>query len=328
MEYNLKKDDYEDINSLISISSQIKDLYNELYKLELSGKKLSEEYISVIKRLKTTLFVENNIYERIGLSYEKNSAILRYLNENVKENQEFEQELFSFDADLIIPRITSRLTENVIKNCQELIPDELKELDFLKQHVTNSLNNSFDIRDSIIKDLINCLLAIIQKEHNKNPNISNYLKKLKYKVSYFQPKMEMNLLDNNFEIEENPYVESLLISQIYNWPKEIIDEIKQLYGVEYYKRELKTMLVYEDEDLKDDFIMSEMIIGQAFLRAIFLLLDDEIIMTLNDSFNDLINSEKLKPIFANRQEVIKMIINAYEKVKIDKSIPKIISLKL
>lgn len=113
-----------------------------------------------------------------------------------------------------------------------------------------------------------------------------------------------------------------------HWPKEIIEKIKKLYGIEYYNQTINAMLVYEDEDLKDKNIMTKMTVYQSFLRTIFLLFDDDTIMDLNSKFHDLIDDDKMQKVFSTREEVVEMIINAYRKVKNDKNIPKIISLKL
>ena len=51
-------------------------------------------------------------------------------------------------------------------------------------------------------------------------------------------------------------------------------------------------------------------------------------MDLNSKFHDLIDDDKMQKVFSTREEVVEMIINAYRKVKNDKNIPKIISLKL
>ena len=332
MEYNLKKEDYEDINSLIMISSQIKDLYDELYKLELDGKKETVEYSKVIEKLKSSLFVETNIYDRIGNSYEKSIQILMYLEQDNSKLKELEEIIPIFSSNLIISRIKSRIIRNAILKSANIIPDEAKLFLSINgvssKEIMESFSSSINIKESITLDLMNCLLAIIEKETISDKKINNGLKETKYIVSYLYQKVEKSLLENGFEIEKNPYIETILVGQINHWPNEIISKIKNLYGLEYYSQVLKSMLLYDDEDLKDDRIMIKMIINQTFLRTVFLLLDDETIMDLNSSFYDLIDDDKLQNVFENRQKIIEMIINAYRKVKKDKSIPKVISLKL
>lgn len=323
MENELKKEDYENISRLINISQQINSLYDELYQLELTNQK--EEYISTINKLKSMLLIEDDIYVKIGNSYEKNIQILNYLKEN-RPLSLLSQDDLVFETELVIMRIVSKLNKNVLADSQNLIPDEIKTNPLLAQQITQILTSSINIRDSILTDLMYCLLAIIQKE--SDINVHQYLKKVKYKISYLYPKIEKNMLERNFSVEENPWMETILIGQINHYPKDVINEIKQLYGKEYYNKILETMLIYDDEDLKDDQTMNAVLLKQFFLRAIFLLLDDETIMDLNDEFHDLLDNCELQKIFKRKQKIIKMILSAYRKVKQDKSIPKIISLKL
>ena len=331
MEYELKKEDYEDINSLIMISAQIKDLYDELYKLELNGKKGTSEYQAVITRLKSSLFVEDNIYGRIGDDYDKNIQILIYLNQN-NHLEEFERKIPIFSPNLVMARISAKLTRNIMLKTGSVIPDEVKyflEINGISsKELTDSLSTSINVKESITLDLMNCLLAIIEDKQHPDKDVNNQLKETKYTVSYLYHKVEKSLLENGFEIEKNPYVETILVGQMSHWPKEIIEKIKQLYGIEYYNQTINAMLVYEDEDLKDKNIMTKMIVYQSFLRTIFLLFDGDTIMDLNSKFHDLIDDDKMQKVFSTREEVVEMIINAYRKVKNDKNIPKIISLKL
>ena len=332
MKYELTKNDYEDISSLIMISKQINSLYEELYQLELEGKKESEDYNIVIDRLKSTIFVEKNIYDRIGKSFEKNVEILNYLKSDDSETSNLQDGLFIFEQDLIISRILLNLYKNVMENSQNLLPDEMKLMLSLSGMTNNEINRyisiSVNVRESIITDILNCLIAIIQKEENKNPSISKHLKKVKYTISYLYSKIENNLLEKKFKNEENPYMETMLIGQFYHWPIELIDKIKRMYILNFYNQILRLMLLLNDEDLKNDEILSKMIISQGILRTIFLSLDDETITDLKKEFIELIEELNSYNVIKNRQKIINMIIDIYGKVKSDRTIPKVILLKL
>lgn len=54
----------------------------------------------------------------------------------------------------------------------------------------------------------------------------------------------------------------------------------------------------------------------------------EKIMDLNDQFHNLIESANFQDFFKHRKQVVKIITKAYRKVKSDRTIPKILSLKL
>ncbi len=334
--YELNEQDYQNINNLIKISQQILDLYNELYELELEDKKNTDEYNLAINRLRKRLFEENDIYKKIGNSFVKNTQLLNFLVDNKIdefESEKFFQELLNFDSTSIILRIIHRITQNLTKNKQHLtdgIKSFFKSNGLDDKEPIQSIKIGLKVRENIVLDIINCFLAIVQLQTKNNINQKNInnLKKIKYTSSYLYSGIETCMLKNSFEIEQNPYIGIKLIGQINDLPDEVIDKMKDWYGVDFYYYILKELLVLNDYDLKQDDIMTKVLVYQSLLRSIFLLISNEKIMDLNDQFHNLIESANFQDFFKDRKQVIKIIIKAYKKVKSDQTIPKILSLKL
>lgn len=325
MNYVLTQEDYRDISDLILISNKIKKIYDELYNIEIYKNKDSEEYYNKLCKLKDVIDIENGIYKKIGDNNHKNLTILGYLLKDKIDIKELIEEFLIFSSNPIMSRILNHFIRNIVKD-KDIIPEFLsiffQDYQIAKNEITNSILSSYEFKDSLNSDLINCLLAIIEKE--KNIEITDKLKEVKYLVSYLYPDLESCLVKNNFEIEKNPYVGSIFVGQTNKWPQEIIKKIRIMYGLTYYEDTVNSMLQYCDEDLLDNNIKYKLVISQIFLRTVFIILDSETIMELNDSFHIMVDEGG----FEFNQKIIEMIKKAYKNVKRDKSIPKILSLKM
>ncbi len=320
---DLTKKDYENINKLIEISKQINSIYDELYELEVNGKKNTKEFISVISKLKTTLNIENNIYASFTNSFERLNLILQFLTENTSIS---DLNIFNETEDLVLNRIYLKFNDILINGSYFECSEDSELINNLRNNAFGLFIRSVKIKDSVIEDLNRLLLVIIEKEIAQNDN--KYLRKLKYEISYVYPGLEKVFLKNNFTIDEQPYVETIFLGQLNGYSTDDIHDIIDLYCKDFYNEILIKMLSFEDEELKDDIAMAQVLAGQSFLRAIFLLIDDKTIKILNDSFNILINEQEMQSIFNVRKMIIAIINESYRNVISDKSIPKIISLKL
>ena len=64
--YNLTEEDKECVNSLLNISYSIYDSYLNLVELDNKGLKENYEYQRIINNLKTTIYLEESLYEKLG----------------------------------------------------------------------------------------------------------------------------------------------------------------------------------------------------------------------------------------------------------------------
>lgn len=315
----MNKDEYKIVSQLVDIENKIKNLYYQLYKLELT--KISETD-KIILELKKYLQIEKDIYDELEQNSDLNNNILNYFTKNYKKDFEefdFFKQLITFDDSIIVIRIIAKLSKNYIAGLGKLLSNQ-------DYSIFSSIDDSFKTKRNILLDIVRCFLSII--ESKTELNIKELLKKSKYTISYLYPEIEEEMINTSFKINYNPYISYKMFCQFNGWPKEIINTTTNLYCSEYYVSTINSMLQYTDADLIDKTIKSELIVSQSFLRAIFILLDDETIMELNSALHDMIDDEDMQDILQNKEKIVDMIINAYRKVKKDRAIPKIISLKL
>ncbi len=220
-------------------------------------------------------------------------------------------------------RIASKLSENSIYNLR-------KNGSNLEKKIFSAINDSIEVKRNVILDIIRCHLAVNENyiNYSKDLDTKLILKKVKYVASFLYFELEEEFLKNNFEINNNPYISYRMFCQFMGVSKDIIEEVVIAYGVEFYANIVNLMLQYNDNNLNDYEVKAKLINEQCFLRAIFILLDDETIMSLNAILHDMIDDVDMQDSLKNKDKIVEMIINAYRKVKKDRSIPKIISLKL
>ena len=308
---NLSKDEYELVNELLNITIKIKNSYDNLYQLEIKKQQQSKEYDEVVLKLKKYCKREDELYSTLKRNFSKISNILNFFKENYEdklENSNFFKQILEFDDSFVVIRIITKLSKNYIDGFGKRIRTE--DLEIFK-----SINNSFEMKKFILLDILRCFLSIAT-----NINID----KIKYSLGYIYSEIEEEMIKNKFDVKKNPYISFKVFGQINKLPMEIINEISKIYCLGFYNFIINEMLKYDDEALENEKIKEELVLKQIFLRAIFILLDDETIMELNSIFHDRVDENN----FENKDKIIEMVINSYRKVKRDRSIPKIISLKL
>ena len=123
--YTLKQEDFQDINVLIDLGKSIKENEEKLIELEIQGKKQSPEYKSTLDCIKSTLFLEANIFRNIGANPAKISAIIAHLTTASSSVVGIDKQLSAIvngsTRDLITQRIILRLNEIMINIDKEQI---------------------------------------------------------------------------------------------------------------------------------------------------------------------------------------------------------------
>lgn len=323
---NLTKEELETIKSLIAITESIKESYSQLINLEIAGKKETEEYKKYFERLKISIDLEKSIYEKITTN--KCEMFLQYLqlNENNHTLKE-EEAIFDNDINLVISRIMIKLKRKITGDINyvkaAILPKEIENmLSDYRETIKNSMEYAIKIIPVILSDIFNCFLAIIKKSNT----IENV--KMKFYTSFIIENIENEMLDNNFNISSNPYLLSSFFSNLYGISDMVFKRVLTYQIISYYNNNLNAILFNEDKDLADNEIRDNISARLSFIRALLIFLDDEIIMDMNCQFHEMIDDDKNRFIFDKREEIIEMILNSYKRVKNDRSIPKIISLKL
>lgn len=323
---NLTKEELETIKSLIAVTESIKESYDKLINLEIAGKKETDEYKRCLDSLKISINLEKSIYEKIAI--DKCETFLQYLHLNENNHTLKEEEaIFDKDKNLILSRIMIKLKRKIIGDVNyvksAILPLEVESfLSQFKGEIKRSMEYAIKIGPVILNDIFNCFLAIIKKSDNKE-NI-----KSKFYTSFIIENIENEMLSNSFNVEDNPYLTASFLTNLYGIPDNTLKKILIYQIVSYYNNTLNTILFNEDKDLECSEVKDNISVRLSFLRALLIFLDDDIIMDMNAQFHDMIEDEKNSSIFNTREEIIEMILNSFKKVKKDRSIPKIISLKL
>ena len=323
---NLTKEELETIKLLIAITESIKESYDKLINLEIAGKKETDKYKRCLDSLKISINLERSIYEKIAIDKCETFLQYLYLNEKNYTSKE-EKAIFDKDKNLIISRIMIKLKRKIIGDVNYvksaiLQPEAEAFLLEFKGEIKRSMEYAIKIGPVILNDIFNCFLAIIKKSDNKE-NI-----KSKFYTSFIIENIENEMLSNSFNVEDNPYLTASFLTNLYGIPDNNLKKILIYQIVSYYNNTLNTILFNEDKDLECSEVKDNISVRLSFLRALLIFLDDDIIMDMNAQFHDMIEDEKNSSIFNTREEIIEMILNSFKKVKKDRSIPKIISLKL
>ena len=332
-EYNmLNKDINDNINILLAVTSSINDTYAKLKELEIKGQKESKEYKRLIECLKSSLELEKSIYDRFPNDLDTLVNIIRevtknkdfFINFDLKENID----AIINNYDLITRRIYLRLLNKMldIKDADFIIgtnnPDILEN---------QSARNILILHSLIIKDYINTILVILNKViyDEKYKNINNLLLNVKYSLAFLYDNVENDLLENNFNINNDLYWEATAMGDFYHLDREKLKEIQKgtVHGIYYEKIDniIKTILNDKSCD-KEIFIYA---ISEILIRACLLFYDDKTVECLKSNKIKLANNTK-----ANEHnlkllnDAQKRVDNVYSFYDQDKELIKVISLKV
>lgn len=332
-EYNmLNKDINDNINILLAVTSSINDTYAKLKELEIKGQKESKEYKRLIECLKSSLELEKSIYDRFPNDLDTLVNIIRevtknkdfFINFDLKENID----AIINNYNLITRRIYLRLLNKMldIKDADFIIgtnnPDILKN---------QSARNILILHSLIIKDYINTILVILNEYlyDEKYKNINNLLLNVKYSLAFLYDNVENDLLENNFNINNDLYWEATAMGDFYHLDREKLKEIQKgtVHGIYYEKIDniIKTILNDKSCD-KEIFIYA---ISEILIRACLLFYDDKTVECLKSNKIKLANNTK-----ANEHnlkllnDAQKRVDNVYSFYDQDKELIKVISLKV
>lgn len=226
---NLDKSDIELVNRIVKVTTTISNIYQKLCTLEVYSQKNSNYYKKLLNNLKIATSIEDELYERLNLNYEKLKKIEEYFFNNLEEflledfeiliNQDFDNHIFL--------RI-----KNILFNKFSTDYKSLKEDELIKQMKACNYENNIDIDefitfgiiDKIIKkDVMDAylvfLLEFIKKydfnSYNNSALISNLINS-KYNVIFLNKYIEADMIQNGFNITETTVASSKFIAETLN----------------------------------------------------------------------------------------------------------------
>ena len=322
--YILKKEDYEDISFLINVSKALGEIYKELYEIENKLGKNSKEYQECLKRLNSFIDIENNIYNGIKNSFNKCLVIIEYLEESIKNKINVDRYSIIFDNvysnELL--RIIIKLKKNMFESEEKIVsliefPDEN-----VKQPIVKAFAYSSRIFSVAKLDTLKCFLAILKKD-----NLNEFYTEMKYKISYLFPEIEEEFLDNNFEVNNNPYVSAQLFTDFLSTDKTLLENVRLTEFSDNLNEQIDEFVKYVNSDLENNKIKNNLILRTYFLRSLIIFIDCDIIEKIKENFQKEIISKCDNSYLVHMKRSLNILGDCFNHQKEDIEVPKLLTLK-
>lgn len=335
---NFTKEELTIIESFIKSSHNIKNIYEKLEQLDINNLKNSQEYIYLINKLKEEINVENNKYKNANLTTEQKIKIIELLasNPNSSRKDNIDTIINQQDNDLITRRVFNILINQTITNIdytKNNIPTEL--LEFIKDYnlsindnkINKEINNYTKIQLAISNDINLVFLSILQDNLNlwKYSQYKNNLLKSFYSTLFINKDIEEQLINNNFNIDNNVYISSKLINDLLNSNSTIYNIISSILVEPQLDSHISNLLKIKDTEYNYPSINIYSILTECYIRSLLTFLTNERVQYLKKQFHYLIINPAYSKDNRNSQEII---INCFKNIKQDKSKKRIISLNL
>ena len=225
---NFEKEDFELLLNIINLTRNILEDYNSLYILEARGKKSSLEYMEMLESVCYNISLEESLYKKLDNKLKVVQDMVDYIYPYnipwfVEELEIVKRDNFD---ELVKLRIVYKLSEIINKAtfdelddvCYSNKEDEYENFESLDDDEIDrdkKFKEELDLTDSIEKDLINTILAILNKVLKECSNVKHEkLLKFKYNISFVYEFVEEYLLKNFMEINSTLYIESKLTLDI------------------------------------------------------------------------------------------------------------------
>lgn len=335
---NFTKEELTIIESFIKSSHNIKNIYEKLEQLDINNLKNSQEYIYLINKLKEEINIENNKYKNANLTTEQKTKIIELLanNPNSSRKDNIDTIINQQDNDLITRRVFNILINQTITNIdytKNNIPTEL--LEFIKDYnlsindnkINKEINNYTQIQLAISNDINLVFLSILQDNLNlwKYSQYKNNLLKSFYSALFINKNIEEQLINNNFNIDNNVYISSKLINDLLKSNSTIYNIISSILVEPQLDSHISNLLKIKDTEYNYPSINIYSILTECYIRSLLTFLTNERVQYLKNQFHYSIINPTYSKNNRNSQEII---INCFKNIKQDKSKKRIISLNL
>lgn len=324
--YEFVSSDYELLKKLLKITKKIKLKYNELYNLELSSKKDSEEYNKLLKSLKYYIQMEDKLYEIIGTDINRLFLFYDYLCPNGDNDYEEEIEILknSDENNIFKERIACKILELILGYSFDEEKDEIDLEDDEKEQYDQEYKEYALIELSVQEDISNSILVMIEKyaKNEKYDFALDMLIKFKYNFLFMYKNIENTALKNNLDINIDLYLKSIFLTDIYRKNKEDTLITLNDYIDDLCKMEMQELMRLIREVKDENYRRKELVLTALLLRTSIMFMDS---IKVNNIKNTL-ELESLLNMYDNAI-VNEILTDIYIENNKDKEIPKILSLK-
>ena len=312
------EEDYNLLKELINITSSILETYEDLYDLEMNGRKDTSEYDAIMEALKFYLNQEKDLYKMVKEDENRGLLFLDYLYPDGSPDFTSSVTLLMNikNGDLIKIRMSERLNDIICHNeIEDYINSGSDDEDL------NDFYISYVIDHGIEVDLVNTLLAILKEfiNNSKYEIIKDKLLKLKYDLAFIYEFAEEELGCNLFNIRDVLYWSlklSMEISQIDEI--DVTEDVKDYTDsmIDYLFEELE---MFTKEDISNVEKLTHMAFLQIYFRTCILFLSPTEVEKLKKTF-DL----ELPLLGINDIEIKEMINEIFKTSEKDKELPRIL----
>lgn len=338
--YTLNTNDFELINKLIKLTSSIDTLYKKMYELEINDKKQTEEYQKTLDSLSGYLDLEKRLYDNSNLDFSKCIAIVKFIinkkmpDEILNDVESIMQQDYN---NRILRRMLNIFSNKILENYEtikEMLPKEI--INFMEQIeipdsdkvLSQTIYSSIELEKAFEKDMLNGFLVFLQEfiEGNDYKNYKNDLICAKYNTAFITKSIENDLINNNFDISKNFYINSRLVADLTKMDLELYNMLKNSYGLKESNKQISEILKIGDMDYSELKKVITSIFRQCLLRVNLLLMNDEFIENVNNDFYEYIKDGKYLDRHSDDRISKQLIINCFNSVETDKNKPFILSL--
>lgn len=324
-----KKSDLEELDGLLKTVTSIDILYKKLYELEISNNKNSEEYRKTIEYLEIALEVEADKYKKILYSSDKAVSILKHLllTKVNKDESEIECLFSQNDSNRVVNRIITFLNQEISRNYSLMSESISQELSMIlkylgiedpEQMIMDSFNRSKDLQETAEQETLNVFIKMVEEfisDENYN-EFKNQLLRVKYDTAFINKKIESQMIFNNFNTLSTLLFDSKFIKGILNINNMEYEMFCNKYAFRKVSLEIDKIIepvsfINDNEEI--DF--SNLLI-QAYLRSLFLLIDEDIIEDLREYFEMIREKTMFFEIY--NKKGINLILEALEKNEEDR----------
>lgn len=314
--YELSKNDYEIVAALYSFENSLFILFDEISLLEQEGKLDSKEGRIKVNYLKNQLEEEKKIFEKLGNSTLKLSAIKSVLvtsfkNDNLADDLQLIRN--GSDDELIKRRIILKINNIILKNKRNNVISCY--IDDEKYDEKNINTVEMQVEYDFIRTFLFLLSpSIVSKSDYK---IRSKAIQIKNRCAFLYSEIAKELLENNFQVSDNLFWGGTLFSKYYKIPDSVVKEKH-----ESVSRELLNSIIDELKNTNENEISDE-----TNFQILTIILRTAILFNFGsdiDYFRDSVEQLKTKTINSNLIPSLEAFLLSLEFYEGDKLFPKIV----
>ena len=305
----LEKEDYVLLDSLIRISDSIGKIYQNLFQLEISGKKNSSEYIKYLDYLSIAREVEQKMYDKNDMNALKCCELLKYiLSQEMMDNISDDQSLIKANyREGKVRRVYNILNGRMVDDTKGMVylMRKYNETDFTIPQEVVEINYKGKVIERIIDKERNMLFLGILL-HNIPENLikrTSDLVNLKYYLAFINIDVEQELMLSSFKVDEKVPLLSNVIADCYGMKQTEYYTLQNIYGFSHSLQQVNHLLTFDDLHYLSSECQYQSYIYSSLLRSYMTFLSDISVLELNKKFNDILNSkakEKIKHYISER----------------------------